>query len=134
MRFEWMGLFSVLVNDSCFIGSVMRFPQLTIGQQFEYQGKRYTKTGPMTATEEGTGASAMIRRSAEVMLVDGVTSSASVKQYKQNYSREEVIGLFEKYRAELIQQSQKRANADGTLQLNQLLTIFNDRTLYKSLL
>lgn len=42
----------------------MRFPQLKIGQQFEYQGKRYTKTGPLIASEGGTGASAMIRRSA----------------------------------------------------------------------
>lgn len=112
----------------------MRFPQLKIGQQFEYQGKRYTKTGPMTAAEEGTGASTMIRRSAEVALVDGVASSMSDKQYKQNYSRDEVVGLFERYRAELIVQSQKSANADSAIQLNQLLTMLNDRALYESLL
>ncbi|MBT3048670.1 MAG: hypothetical protein AB2665_19640 [Candidatus Thiodiazotropha sp.] len=134
MYYKWLGLFTASVIDSEFIGSVMRFPQLKIGQQFEYQGKRYTKTGPMTAAEEGTGASTMIRRSAEVALVDGVASSMSDKQYKQNYSRDEVVGFFERYRAELIVQSQKSANADSAIQLNQLLTMLNDRALYESLL
>ncbi|MGD8912706.1 MAG: hypothetical protein PVI97_04815 [Candidatus Thiodiazotropha sp.] len=112
----------------------MRFPQLKIGQQFEYQGKRFTKTGPLTASEEGTGANAMIRRSAEVTLIIGEASGAIEKQVKQNFSREEVLELCKDYRARLIRESQKRVDAKGSLQLEQLLVLIEDHDLFESLL
>ncbi|MET0075962.1 MAG: hypothetical protein ABW130_17050 [Candidatus Thiodiazotropha lotti] len=49
----------------------MRFPLLKPGQKFIYQEKRYTKTGPMTVSEEESGKTCMIRRSAEVTLLQG---------------------------------------------------------------
>ncbi|MBT3013264.1 MAG: hypothetical protein KME41_16145 [Candidatus Thiodiazotropha sp. (ex Lucina pensylvanica)] len=111
----------------------MRFPQLKIGQQFEYQGKRYTKTGPLTASVEGTGASAMIRRSAEVTHIDGV-SGALKQQVKQSYSREEVIELCKGYRTRIIQESQKIADVNGTLQLEQLLVLIKNNDMFESIL
>ncbi|MBW9266083.1 polysulfide reductase chain A [Candidatus Thiodiazotropha sp. LNASS1] len=112
----------------------MRFPQLKIGQQFEYQGKQYTKTGPLTASEEGTGASAMIRRSAEVTLIDGAVSGALKQQVKQSYSREEVNELCKGYRTRIIQESQKIADVNGTLQLEQLLVLIKDNDMFESIL
>ncbi|MEW7987730.1 MAG: polysulfide reductase chain A [Candidatus Thiodiazotropha endolucinida] len=112
----------------------MRFPQLKIGQQFEYQGKRYTKTGPLTASVEGTGVSAMIRRSAEVTPIDGAVSGVLKKQVKQSYSREEVIELCKGYRTRLNQESQKMADVDGTLQLEQLLVLIKDNGMFESIL
>lgn len=100
----------------------MRFPQLKIGQQFEYQGKRYTKTGPLTATEEATGASAMIRRSADVTLVDRVADEALVEQVKQNYSRDEAIELCREYRIKLTQELQSRTDENGRLQIDSVIT------------
>ncbi len=110
----------------------MRFPQVKIGQQFEYQGKRYTKTGPLTASEEGTGASAMIRRSAEVLLVGGAEPGTMKKQVKQIYSREEVIELCMAYTMSLAQESRKIADENGSLRLERLLALIEDQGLLQS--
>ncbi|PVV09838.1 MAG: hypothetical protein B6D77_09220 [gamma proteobacterium symbiont of Ctena orbiculata] len=112
----------------------MRFPHLKIGQQFEYQGKRYTKTGPLTASEEATGESAMIRRSAEVTLVDGAASGVLEKQVKQSFSREEMIELCRGYRTRLTQESQTIADENGFLHLEQLLILIKDDDLIESIL
>ncbi len=48
----------------------MKFPHLRIGQRFELDGEIYVKTGPMVASHEGTGAMKMVRRSAEVRVLD----------------------------------------------------------------
>ncbi|MBV2136465.1 MAG: hypothetical protein KUF79_06650 [Candidatus Thiodiazotropha sp. (ex Ctena orbiculata)] len=120
-----MGLFSFLLIDSGFIGSVMRFPQLTIGQQFEYQGKRYTKTGPMTATEESTGASTMIRRSAEVIVVVDVQVEPSTKQVKKSYNRRELLELCQEYKTKLHSQLRQMATDEGGLQLDPVLNVID---------
>ncbi|MES9818713.1 MAG: hypothetical protein ABW155_18930 [Candidatus Thiodiazotropha sp.] len=104
----------------------MRFPQLKIGQQFEYQGKRYTKTGPLTATEEGTGAGAMIRRSAEVVLVDGEVAVSSAAQLKQNYSRQEMLDLCRDYRLKLNHELKKMAVVEGGLELDTVLRVIDN--------
>ncbi|MCU7814464.1 MAG: hypothetical protein KZQ81_04450 [Candidatus Thiodiazotropha sp. (ex Rostrolucina anterorostrata)] len=93
----------------------MRFPQLKIGQRFEYQGKKFTKTDPLTASEEGTGASRMIRRSAKVMLLDGTVSETSLQQVKQSYSWEEVVELCREYRSKLTLELQQIADENGSL-------------------
>lgn len=100
----------------------MRFPQLKIGQRFEYQSKTYTKTGPLTASEEGTGASSMIRRSAKVTLVDGSGSVECVKQSKQNYSREEVVTLCREFKLNLCKRLENIASQQGELQIEQVLS------------
>ncbi|MCU7878379.1 MAG: polysulfide reductase chain A [Candidatus Thiodiazotropha sp. (ex Lucinoma borealis)] len=97
----------------------MRFPQLKIGQRFEYQSKTYTKTGPLTASEEGTGASSMIRRSAKVMLLDG--TGVTIEQEKQSYSREELAGLCRDYKLKLTEEFSQMAAKDDSLQLDKVL-------------
>ncbi|MEW8028941.1 MAG: hypothetical protein AB2806_14575 [Candidatus Thiodiazotropha sp.] len=104
----------------------MRFPQLNIGQQFEYQGKRYTKTGPLTASVEGTGASAMIRRSAEVVLVDGEVAVPSAAQLKQNYSRQEMLDLCRDYRLKLHHELKQMAVEEGGLELGTILRVIDN--------
>jgi len=44
----------------------MKFPQLPVGQRFEYQGETLVKVGPMTACNERGGNSRLIPRSAAV--------------------------------------------------------------------
>jgi hypothetical protein len=103
----------------------MRFPQLKIGQQFEYQGKRYTKTGPLTASEEGTGANAMIRRSAEVALVEAAGIGAPVEQLKENFSRQEMLELFQAYKSDLSAELRLMASEEAGLQLEPVLKVID---------
>ena len=50
----------------------MRFPQLDIGDRFEYQGKIWIKNGPLTAVRQSDGQSAMIPRYASVGRIEAV--------------------------------------------------------------
>jgi hypothetical protein len=103
----------------------MRFPQLKIGQQFEYQGKRYTKTGPLTASEEGTGANAMIRRSAEVSLVEAGGIETPAEQLKQYFSRQEMLELFREYKSNLANELRHMASEEDGLQLDPVLKVID---------
>ncbi len=78
----------------------MRFPQVPIGQSFFFEGRRYTKTGIMTASEEGTGRNCMIRRSAEVTVQD--EGGRSRVPLKQDFTRDEVLSLLRSYRHRLL--------------------------------
>ena len=77
----------------------MRFPLLKPGQKFIYQEKRYTKTGPMTASEEESGKSCMIRRSAEVTLLQG--HDERQQDIPQQFTRDQVVTLLKAYQREL---------------------------------
>ncbi|MGD9164923.1 MAG: hypothetical protein PVF13_09215 [Chromatiales bacterium] len=99
----------------------MRFPQLAIGQLFTYQGKRYTKTGPLTASEEGSGAQRMIPRAAEVTLID--TAGKPVKEFKQRYSRSEVSELLQGFKAGLVGRLKTMAAEDGSLDLDRVIEL-----------
>ncbi|MCG7937062.1 MAG: hypothetical protein JAY68_20690 [Candidatus Thiodiazotropha taylori] len=77
----------------------MRFPLLKPGQKFLYQEKRYTKTGPMTASEEESGKTCMIRRSAEVTLLQDQDERQQI--IPQQYARHQVVDLFKAYQQEL---------------------------------
>jgi hypothetical protein len=109
----------------------MRFPQLLTGQRFEYQGKRYIKTGPLTATEERTGASAMIRRSAEVTLIEDRRNETPAEQLKQNFSRQEMLELFQEYKSKLNNELRLMASEEGGLRLDSVLQVI-DSTLNPS--
>jgi hypothetical protein len=50
----------------------MKFAHLPPGQRFVFQGERYTKSGPLTATREQDGVVRMIPRSATVLPPDTV--------------------------------------------------------------
>ena len=51
----------------------MKFQMLPMGARFEYEGKVYAKTGPMTATSE-QGGQRMIPRFAVLRPLDGVAA------------------------------------------------------------
>ncbi|WP_058556829.1 hypothetical protein [Thiohalocapsa sp. ML1] len=55
----------------------MKFPQLPIGSRFTWQGERYCKSGPMTATVEGSGATRMVPRSAVIAPADATDAGST---------------------------------------------------------
>ncbi|MEJ2455225.1 MAG: hypothetical protein P8103_13860 [Candidatus Thiodiazotropha sp.] len=99
----------------------MRFPQVNVGQRFTYQGKPYTKTGPLTASEEGSGKQRMIPRAAEVTLLD--TQGKPVKEIKQRYSRAEVRSLVQHFKTDLVGRLEQIADDEGGLKLDQVIEL-----------
>jgi hypothetical protein len=106
----------------------MRFPQLPIGQRFGYQGKTFTKTGPLTASEEGTGKSQLIKKSAEVAPLD---FQPQPTEEKRQYNRQEVAELFARYRAGLTEAVVARAGPQTSLPVQDVLEIIAAKTLPK---
>lgn len=100
----------------------MRFPQLRIGQRFTYQGNRYTKSGPLTASEEGSGKQRMIMRAAEVTLLES-TADDPVKTSKQRFKRAEVDQLLKGFREVLDERVRALADEEGNLRLKQVLQL-----------
>lgn len=56
----------------------MKFPQLPLGQRFEYQGETLVKVGAMTACNERGGSTRLIPRSAVVVPVTAQTAPTAV--------------------------------------------------------
>jgi hypothetical protein len=100
----------------------MRFPQVQVGQQFTFQDKCYTKTGPLTASEEGTGSQRMIPRSAEVSLLNAV--GEPVRVIKQRYTRVEMENTLAGFKANLTERL-RAAAVDGSLTLEQVLALLD---------
>ncbi len=76
----------------------MKFPQLAIGQRFQYEGGVYTKTGPLLAHAEESGRSRLIPRCAEVMpLAPG--APAAVPRHTAALDPESVRRAFAAYEA-----------------------------------
>ncbi len=53
----------------------MKFYLVPIGEQFSFQNKSYTKSGPLTASAETDGQNKMIPRSANVKLLNSTNQS-----------------------------------------------------------
>jgi hypothetical protein len=104
----------------------MRFPQVALGQRFTYQGKAYTKTGPLTASEEGSGNQRMIPRSAEVTALDA--AGEPVRQTKQRYTGSEVDALMKGFKADLLGRLRAMASEEGTLQLDQVVALIESHS------
>ena len=107
----------------------MKFPQVSIGQRFAYQGRQYTKTGPLTASEEGTGQNRLIMKSAEVSLLDGPGGGQPQAQ-KRNYSREEVETLLGDYRSALQKALLEAVDAKGALDRQGILELIGRQPLF----
>ena len=105
----------------------MRFPQVAVGQRFNYQGKCYTKTGPLTASEEGSGSQRMIPRAAEVTPVDA--AGEPVAETKQRYRRAELDVLVNRFKSELVRRLKDAAAEDGSLQLEQVVALIESQDL-----
>ncbi len=103
----------------------MRFPHVAVGQRFSYQGKLYTKTGPLTASEESTGERRLIPKATEVSLVDGL--GESLRETKQRYTRAELERVLERFKADLVGGLREMAVADGSLQLDQVIELIRNQ-------
>ncbi|NTV96682.1 MAG: hypothetical protein HGA75_14935 [Thiobacillus sp.] len=75
----------------------MRFHLLPIGARFEYEGKVYTKTGPIAAASEA-GGQRMIPRHATLRPLDGSPPPAPAKPARQ-LDEARVLAAFEAFYA-----------------------------------
>jgi hypothetical protein len=73
----------------------MNFGDLKIGQLFEYNGDRYTKSGPFVANSETTGKEAFFRRSQKVVVAGAANSSQ--ESTTTAAATEEVTQLLEQH-------------------------------------
>lgn len=103
----------------------MRFPQVPIGQRFAFQGQHYTKTGPLTASEEITGTQRLISKAAEVTLIDN--GGKPLQEVKQRYNRAEVTRLLINFKADLVCRLRDMAAQDGTLKLKQVVALIESQ-------
>lgn len=103
----------------------MRFPQVAIGQRFIYRGKHYTKTGPLTASEEGGGDRQLIAKAAQVTLIDG--RGEPVQATKQRYSRAEVQRVMERFKSDLIGALRETEAALGELPLERVIELIREQ-------
>jgi hypothetical protein len=73
----------------------MKFQQLPIGGRFEFEGKVYVKTGPVTATSE-QGGQRMIPRYATLRPLDG-TIAAAPPAPQRKLDEAQVLAAFEAF-------------------------------------
>lgn len=73
-----------------------KFSLLAIGETFEYQGERYTKSGPLIASRLENGSQRMIPRSAVVTPLSGAEAPAAKVESRQ-LPTEQVLEAFEHY-------------------------------------
>ncbi|MEJ2621503.1 MAG: hypothetical protein P8163_14930 [Candidatus Thiodiazotropha sp.] len=102
----------------------MRFPLLKVGQKFLYQEQRYCKTGPMTASHEESGKPCMIRRSAEVTLLDD--HGERRQTIPDQFSRDQVLSLLQAYKSELKTGLNDAFGATGSLSPAEVLQIVEE--------
>ncbi len=105
----------------------MRFPHLPVGQRFSFKGKIYTKTGPLTATEESTGNNQLIMKSAEVNPLE--LAETPVERQERQFSETEVKGMFIIYREELRSGLVEKADQYGSLVLDEVLDLIDELNL-----
>jgi hypothetical protein len=99
----------------------MRFPQLKIGQRFSFQNEIYTKTGPVTASREGSGEQRMIMRSAEVGLLD--EKGKAIPSSKLRYRRTEMEAGLIRLKSDLSASVKSAADENGSLSLEVVLNL-----------
>lgn len=77
----------------------MKFHQVAVGQRFEFEGKVYVKSRPLTAIHEASGQTQMIRRSANVTLPGERVAEPSAPQVLE---AEAVRAAFEDFYAHCV--------------------------------
>lgn len=77
-------------------GIMQKFSLLAIGDNFEYQGEHYTKSGPLTANRLENGSKRMIPRSAIVKPLSGTSTETLAIQAGQ-LPADQVMEAFEHY-------------------------------------
>lgn len=102
-----------------------RFTLITIGDNFEFQGDRYSKTGPLTAINLSNNKQRMIPRSA---MVKPVTAGAAVEEERSEKALqldgERVREAFEHYHngcIEWLTHAEKEMSDETAAQFRQAL-------------
>ena len=75
----------------------MKFHLVPIGEQFTFQGEVYTKSGPIAASPEVSGASRMIARSANVTLCNIIEPVEKTVVSKKLIPLNEVMNIINNY-------------------------------------
>jgi hypothetical protein len=78
----------------------VKFQHLAIGARFEFEGKVYTKTGPVSASS-GQGGSRMIPRYASLSPLDGSAPPAKPEP-KRKLDEAAVLAAFEEFYGECL--------------------------------
>lgn len=82
--------------------SNIKFLQLKIGQQFEFQGEHFTKVAPLIASNDSDGKQRMIPRSAIVNLLDGNRADVKTTSHQNSHLQE----LLERYHQAVLEELQ----------------------------
>jgi hypothetical protein len=85
----------------------MKFQHLAIGARFEYEGKFYCKTGPISASSE-QGESRMIPRHADLRPLDGGQEKETPKPGRK-LDETIVLNAFEAFYAVCARQAEEHA-------------------------
>ena len=91
----------------------MKFPQLRIGERFEYQGQVYTKASPVTATD-AEGRSRMIMRSAVVKPLD--RQPESVKEQTISLKAGQLLKAVDEYHRQCLSMMGEDNTQEETIQ------------------
>lgn len=75
----------------------MRFHQLSIGQTFRFQGETYTKQDSLMSVHAGSGRRRLIKRSAEVELLDETPDPSPAAPTHDAFSAAAVSAAFETF-------------------------------------
>lgn len=93
---------------------MMRFNQLPIGEQFEFQNERYSKASPLIAVNLVSNQQRMIPRSALVAPLSENTSKSVATETDKTLDARKVAAAFELYHQECLlwlQQEEKSPEA-----------------------
>ncbi len=74
----------------------MKFQQLKIGQQFEYQGDFYVKSSPLVASHAKTGEQKLIPRYAAIVVTE-TSTTPNDKNTARNLNSNQVQIAFNKF-------------------------------------
>ena len=99
----------------------MRFPELLIGQRFDCNGRTYIKAGPLTATDEATGRTQLIRKSAEVKPQDGSAEQSTPAPGSISQAQRDAV--LSAYRASLRQAIEHLAGGQAQLSVDEVLRL-----------
>ncbi len=81
---------------------MMRFNQLPIGEQFEFQNERYSKASPLIAVNLESNQQRMIPRSALVAPLSASASKAAAEETDKPLDARKVAAAFEQYHQECL--------------------------------
>jgi len=95
----------------------VKFPQLAIGQRFEWRGRVYVKSGPLAGTDVETQQTQIIPRSALVGPTDVKRVDHSRSHHPPGLSPKDVSNLLSVYREETIAWAKEKLGPEASVEL-----------------